>query len=229
MRPTIFLFDIDGTLITINRTGRAAMERAFGRYFGVSEDVFADFSFAGMTDRAIVRAGIERLIGESSDALVDQLMNDYARNLAENLQAENEYRLHRGVNEAIEIAESRPESALGLGTGNLRAAAKAKLEPFGLFDRFTFGGFGCEHEDRAAVLRFGAERGARLLGRAAEECEIIVIGDTPRDVSAGHEIGARVVAVATGPYNAEELRAAGAVHVFRDLEEPEARVILGGV
>lgn len=228
MRPTIFLFDIDGTLITITRSGRAAMESAFARYFGVSEDVFADFSFAGMTDRAIVRAGIERITGEADDALVDRLMEDYARRLALSLDTENEYRLHRGVDEAIAIAESRPKSALGLGTGNLKLAAKVKLDPFGLFDRFRFGGFGCEHEDRATILRLGAERGARMLGYAPEECEIIVIGDTPKDVSAGHEIEARVIAVATGPYSAEQLRAAGAVHVFDELVDAEAQALLRG-
>ena len=237
--PTIFLFDIDGTLITITRAGRAAMERAFTRHFrehrlGEGAEVFADFSFAGMTDRAIVRAGIERMVGAEGEAqdiderLVDRLMNDYAANLAEALSRANDYRLHQGASEAIELAEGRPESALGLGTGNLRLAAKAKLDPFDLYERFRFGGFGCEHEDRATILRLGADRGARLIGRDREECEIIVIGDTPKDVSAGHAIGARVIAVATGPFNKDALREAGALHVFDDLRDAEARAIIAG-
>lgn len=228
MRPTIFLFDIDGTLITITRAGRVAMERAFAEFFGTSGEVFAEFSFAGMTDRAIVRAGIERVTGSCNESLVDRLMNDYAKNLAATLERDNEYRLHRGVSDALEIAERRPNGALGLGTGNLRLAAKAKLDPFGLFERFRFGGFGCEHEDRATILRWGAERGARRLGRAREECDVLVIGDTPKDVIAGHAIGASVIAVATGPYRAMELRRAGAVHVFDDLGDPEVREILHG-
>jgi phosphoglycolate phosphatase-like HAD superfamily hydrolase len=38
----------------------------------------------------------------------------------------------------------------------------------------------------------------------------IAVGDTPRDVAAGHAAGIAVVGVATGSYGVEELRQAGA-------------------
>jgi phosphoglycolate phosphatase-like HAD superfamily hydrolase len=38
-----------------------------------------------------------------------------------------------------------------------------------------------------------------------------VIGDTPRDIACAHADGARSVAVATGPFAVDELRAADAV------------------
>jgi phosphoglycolate phosphatase-like HAD superfamily hydrolase len=38
-----------------------------------------------------------------------------------------------------------------------------------------------------------------------------VIGDTPRDIACAHADGARCVAVATGPFGVDELRAADAV------------------
>jgi phosphoglycolate phosphatase-like HAD superfamily hydrolase len=45
-----------------------------------------------------------------------------------------------------------------------------------------------------------------------------VIGDTPRDVAAAHAIGAEIVAVATGGFDVEALRATGAARVLADLE-----------
>jgi phosphoglycolate phosphatase-like HAD superfamily hydrolase len=45
------------------------------------------------------------------------------------------------------------------------------------------------------------------------------VGDTPLDVSAAHAAGAEAVGVATGHYDREALRAAGADHVLGTLAE----------
>jgi phosphoglycolate phosphatase len=47
----------------------------------------------------------------------------------------------------------------------------------------------------------------------------VLVGDTPLDVAAGKAGGARVVAVATGPYRAEELRGTEADAVVEDLRD----------
>jgi phosphoglycolate phosphatase len=52
--------------------------------------------------------------------------------------------------------------------------------------------------------------------------DVVVVGDTPRDVACAHAHGARVVAVATGEYAAGRLRAAGADVVFEDFTDTEA-------
>jgi len=57
----------------------------------------------------------------------------------------------------------------------------------------------------------------------------VLVGDTPLDVAAGRAGGARVVAVATGPYRAEELAGTQADAVLEDLRDTEAALaaILG--
>jgi phosphoglycolate phosphatase len=47
-----------------------------------------------------------------------------------------------------------------------------------------------------------------------------VIGDTPADVKCGRAIGAKVVAVGTGLYSLEELKAANADYLFADFSDP---------
>jgi phosphoglycolate phosphatase-like HAD superfamily hydrolase len=47
---------------------------------------------------------------------------------------------------------------------------------------------------------------------------IYVIGDTPLDIEAAHAIGCRAIAVATGHYDVDALRAAGADTVLETLE-----------
>jgi phosphoglycolate phosphatase len=90
----------------------------------------------------------------------------------------------------------------------------------GIAERFGFGGFGCDHEDRGPLLGIGAARGAARLGVPLAACRIVVIGDTPRDVEAARFIGAISIAVATGPFTREELASSGADHVVADLLDP---------
>ena len=49
-----------------------------------------------------------------------------------------------------------------------------------------------------------------------------MIGDTPHDIACARAVGAMPVAVATGGYSVDQLRAAGADMVFKDLSETAA-------
>ena len=59
-----------------------------------------------------------------------------------------------------------------------------------------------------------------LLGEPLDPRQVLVVGDTPHDVEAAHGAGAVAVGVATGRFDAEALRDAGADHVLGSLEEP---------
>lgn len=224
-RSLILLFDIDGTLITSGGAGRRAIERTFEQLFGV-KDAFAGVVFAGMTDPAILRAGLERIGRPHSAADVERILALYLAVLEEEVARADRYRLHAGVAAALDRAEAEPDCALGLGTGNVEAGARVKLRRVAIADRFRFGGFGSDHEDRAELIRIGAERGAALLGRARPECRVVVIGDTPKDVAAARAIGADSIAVATSMYSVEALAAAGATWAFPDLDGPGALAAL---
>jgi phosphoglycolate phosphatase-like HAD superfamily hydrolase len=129
--------------------------------------------------------------------------------------------VHEGIHAALDAAVSHG-CAMGLGTGNVEVGARVKLARAGLADRFTFGGFGSDHEDRAELIRIGAERGAQHLGRALGACRVVVIGDTPKDVRAAQAIGAESFAVATGPFSTEQLARTAPTHVFEHLGAPGA-------
>ncbi|MFW6202256.1 MAG: HAD family hydrolase, partial [Gemmatimonadota bacterium] len=60
------------------------------------------------------------------------------------------------------------------------------------------------------------------VGRRFEGPEIVVIGDTPHDVTCGRKLGVRSVAVATGRYGDRSLAAAGADVVLPDLSDTDA-------
>lgn len=214
-RPTVVLFDIDGTLLESGGAGRAAMSAAFGRLWGRA-DACANISFGGMTDRAIARQGL-LAVGENVDeARIDQLVAAYLAQLEHTLPR-YPHRVMPGVNVLLDALSERADLALGLGTGNVRAGAFAKLRTASLDAYFAFGGFGCDAEDRAQLLRAGAQRGAERAGAALEQCRVVVIGDTPKDVAAARAIGAEVVAVATGGFDLDTLRATQPDRAVADL------------
>jgi phosphoglycolate phosphatase len=229
MRPekTVLLFDIDGTLLLTGGAGRRAFARAFSDLTGRT-DACEGFSFAGMTDRAIARRGLENVAHAVDEDTIAQLFEYYLRALADELSRTPSYTIMPGVEALLAELATHEGLAIGLGTGNLRRGAEAKLRHGGLWEHFAFGGFGCDHEDRAELLRRGVERGAGVLGVTPSACRVIVIGDTVRDIDAARAIGAACIAVETGCVRAETLRAHGATAVFCDLSNPDALAHLLG-
>lgn len=228
MKPTILLFDIDGTLVTTGGVGHRALERAFEQVYGRS-DAFAHTRFDGMTDRAIVRRGLEAIGRTPTEAAIDAALPVYLEVLAEEVARADprRYRVHPGMTEAVDAALQRG-MAVGLGTGNIKEGARLKLARVGLYERFAFGGFGCDHEDRTELVRRGALRGAQALGLPLEQCRVVVIGDTPKDVTAAMGIGAECIGVGTGSFSPAQLLACGAAHAFVTLAEPGAlEAVLG--
>jgi len=179
-----------------------------------------NFPFAGGTDRAIARAALDGAGAAADDAAIEAMIARYLTHLPGALADNPRYRVLGGVGQLLDALEGRPGYAIGLGTGNVEAGARAKLAHGGISRRFAFGGYGCDHEERPKLIAAGADRGAARLGVPARECRVIVIGDTDRDVSAALAIGAECIGVGTGPFTPAQLRAAGAVSAFDDLEAP---------
>lgn len=222
-RPLVLLFDIDGTLLTTGGVGMRALARAFEELYG-RPDAMSGFRLDGMTDGVIIRQALTAIGQPASSESVEAVLERYLSVLGEEISraSDSAYYLHPGMLEALAAAEQRPQTAVGLGTGNVRAGARLKLERVNVFHRFAFGGFGCDHDDRAELIRAGAVRGASALGAPLSECRVVVIGDTPKDVAAAKAIGAECVGVGTGRFTPEELLAAGAEHAFPSLASPGA-------
>lgn len=220
MKPTVLLFDVDGTLVTTAGAGRHAIERAFETKYN-RKDACSQFRMDGMTDRAIVRSGLVYIGEPCSEEAIDELLRVYVQELEDEVARADlsRYRVHFGMREALDVARKEKNVALGLGTGNIREGARVKLSRVDLYDYFGFGGFGCDHESRSELIRCGAQRGADSLGVPLAHCRVVVVGDTPKDVAAAAAIGAESIGVGTGSFTPEQLTAAGATAAFLNLQE----------
>jgi len=228
----VYLFDIDGTLVSAGGAGRRAFERAMADRCGGVDGALAGLRLDGMTDRLIVREALRILDRPFEDAFCDALLERYVEHLATEIHGPG-YAVLPGVVNALEGLRDRG-ALLALCTGNVVAGARLKLARGGLDRYFEWGasavcGFAADGEEREQVVRAALRRAGERLGRALAPREALVIGDTPRDVSAAHAVGIPVLAVATGRYCEAELRETGADHVAPSLADEGAQRVLHGM
>jgi phosphoglycolate phosphatase-like HAD superfamily hydrolase len=215
----VFLFDIDGTLISSGGAGKAALEGALAAEFGIAE-LTGRVEYSGRTDRAIVRDLLAMHHIEDTPENTRRLLNGYLKNLPGSLATSTGLVLP-GIAALLETLSPREDAAVGLLTGNIREGARLKLGHFGLYHHFAFGGFGDDHFCRNEVAREALAAVQKHLNGSFRSDRIWVIGDTPLDVHCARAIGARVAAVCTGWHCREELAAADPDLLLTDLSDPE--------
>lgn len=220
MPHTLVLFDIDGTLLTSASAGRRAIQRAFAAEFS-DLAFFTSVRFDGKTDPQIV-AELYAAAGRPERATAEgteRLLARYITHLAEDVgRPDHRVRALPGVASLLDALHATAGVCVGLLTGNIVGGARLKLGAAGLpFERFRLGAFGSDSAHRPDLPAIAAERAAALFGRVPRGAEVVIIGDTPADVTCGAGIGARAVAVATGAYDQSSLSTAGAAAVFEDL------------
>ena len=183
----VYLFDIDGTLISSGGAGKAAMETALTTAFGVSVNGDA-IPYSGRTDRAIGHDLLRHHgIAETADNW-QKLLAHYLGHLPEMLPRHPGY-VMPGIAALLEQLQLL-NAPVGLLTGNVRDGARLKLSHFRLFHHFAFGGFGDDHHDRDDVAREALAVVHRQFNGSVAADEIWVIGDTPLDVACARAIGA---------------------------------------
>ena len=213
----LLLFDIDGTLVSgATDAHRDAMHEALRSVHSVDPARLGRslLSPAGRTDPEIARtilldAGISaERIDDRADAVQEECCRAYARLCPPDLSST----VVPGAGELIAWLSARPDVKLGLLTGNYQPVARLKLARAGIGSYFPSGqgAFGSDDEDRAGLPAIARRRAGRV-GVPHPRERTLVIGDTPRDIACARADGVRCVAVATGPYRADELSDADAV------------------
>jgi phosphoglycolate phosphatase len=218
----LVLWDVDGTLVQAGEVGRDIFTEAFQAVMGRDADRVAAgmLAMAGRTDPEIaldLLAAHQVAEGETHlDAFSEALVAALAAKAA---LIRERGRALPGAEEALAALGREPGVVQSLLTGNVEPNALLKLASFGLdgYLDFEVGGFGSDHRHRPSLVDVARGKAERKYGTAFDATATVLVGDTPLDVAAGRAGGARVVAVATGPYTVDELEATGPDAVLPDL------------
>jgi phosphoglycolate phosphatase len=212
---TLLLFDIDGTLLLrATREHREALHDGIREVYGVGDPASVNVQAGGRTDLEIARhilleLGVTaRRIDEGLRELRIAATEAFTRRCPADLSST----VAPGMSALLDRLAARPDVRLSLVTGNLEPIAWLKIKRAGLGHRFERGqgGFGSDHEDRTELPAIARRRaGSDRTPHPAERT--VIIGDTPRDIACARADGARIIAITTGPFSAEELQEADAV------------------
>ena len=220
-------FDIDGTLLTTARAGAAALEDAAEDLCGARPDL-SRMKTAGFTDGEIAQAVLSRCDRQPpSRARVNEFLRRYEHHLPGRLPL-RQGRVLDGVLDLLESLTDAPEVVCLLLTGNTERGAMGKLGHYGLAGYFDGGAFCTGPEGRAAIARRARELVARRLDGPADPERFYLVGDTPSDVQAGNQVGARTIAVASGAFDLATLSATGPWRAFETLPDPHGFARLVG-
>jgi len=221
----LFLFDVDGTLLTARGAGRVALGRALERTWGIAGPIDR-YDFRGKTDPRIVvdlmrEAGVP---GPLVAARLRACLEVYVQELEALIGNGYPVRLMPGVAELVQALAERRDALVGLLTGNIEAGARVKLGPTGLWPLFRLGAYGSDDPDRNRLPAIACARARALLGHDVPFDRVTIIGDTPLDVACARGCGATAVAVATGFHPIDDLAACQPDLLFADFSDVAATV-----
>jgi len=215
----LYLFDIDGTLLLTGGAGPRAINSIFIERYDL-DGAMDHISPGGKTDPQIIREIFAtRLDREVEDAEVDDILREYVPRLRHEIGRSDNFRTMPSIDEAIGFLDSYTDATLSIATGNIQGGARAKLEHIGMWQRFVGGGFGDDARERWGLVATAIDRAREHTPREMSNEEIVVVGDTPRDISAARHCGIMVIAVATGRPNRDELLRCEPDAVFDTLAE----------
>jgi phosphoglycolate phosphatase-like HAD superfamily hydrolase len=216
----LYLFDIDGTLITSGGAGETSYREAVEEFCGTLAPL-EGLNFAGNTDTGLARNILSAAGMEPSQENVVALLDSYLGKLAERIHL-HEGRLLPGIIALLDRMKERPDCVLALLTGNLAVGAEVKLTHYGVWHYFGFGAYADDHHLRNELGPVAQARALEEHGEEFSPDRIYVIGDTPRDIECGKAFGALTVGVATGKYSREELDSHDPDFLFDDFSDPDA-------
>lgn len=204
----LILFDIDGTILRVDRSITRGLTGYLIKNVLGSCVELEGFDLHGKTDRQIMRelssiAGLAEGHTDEQQAAMEQAIVEHWRT---HLRP-GTVTVLPGVRNLIERLYVRSDVALGLLTGNLEAGARLKLGVVGLNEYFPFGAFGSDAELRSELAELALKRACEHYGRPFDRSSTLVIGDSHRDIECARSASMRVLAVATGNLDAEQLAA----------------------
>lgn len=222
----LILFDIDGTLLLTGGIGRKVMQQAgsamLGRPFNAD-----GVDFSGRLDPLILADLLANNGIEPSEDQIERFREHYILTMTHAIQTSGTVSPLPGAIDLVRAVGQTKGLTTGVLTGNYKPTGLAKLRAAGWTDHaFAISVWGDESPSRPhsrdQLPAVALSKYRQLLNKPIDGSAAVVIGDTIHDVACAQAHGCLAIAVATGTYSAQQLRAAGADLVLDSLADTQA-------
>ena len=219
MKKLLFLFDIDGTLLSPASLSRKLLNEAITEITGFLPDLqYKDV--AGCTDPSIVEKALGKtgIPSMETSELLSRILDYYSEKTEEVFPvSEKPFVYEDAVVFLDKVVASG--SAVGLMTGNINRVAKVKLHRFNLWSTFPFGVFGDDVAEKSIMPRIAQERAWDFYRQAFRLEHMIIVGDTSSDAYAAAENGSRSIIVCRKPEHRDEIISAEPGQIVDTLDD----------
>ena len=212
------LFDIDGTLINVFNSHRNAFRHAFKKILNLDFSL-EEWTYSGCTDLQIIHEFMDSNGVKKKPEVIEKIVRCMIDYFME--QDLSKAVMFPGVTRLLKELSERDDVILALLTGNIEEIAYAKLRHFKIDEYFLFGGFGGTTPVRSELVDFARKEAEKHHKIKIGRKDIIIIGDTPRDIEAARKARIKVIAVSTGNYDRGQLRDEKPDYLFENLEDTE--------
>jgi phosphoglycolate phosphatase-like HAD superfamily hydrolase len=220
----LLLFDIDGTLIDVDRAESEAFSQAFEEVTGL-RGINTDWSsYLNYTDTGVVEEVFRyRLDREPAEHETRELLKSFVHILEGKLQRYSELnREIAGARGFLEQLHGSGGYSMALATGCIEKSARLKLSFFDMNRFFPCGGFSDNAITRVDILSAALDAASAHYRRAFAPPEAIYIGDRGMDADAALSMGMGFVGVTRSGEDRGKMEALGVAHIFTDYTDRSA-------
>lgn len=213
----LVIFDLDQTLVDFISVHDEATQELFQKFFGVDARLTEiDFAGRSLTDNFLELARLKGIPEDRVSRISRELLENYERIFGERLPQDSSKHILIGVRRLLEEI-SKTDDFVVLYTGDSAGIVDRVLSATGLGKYFRFCVYGTEAQTRVGMVRLAVEKAERITGKKFRGKDVVIIGDSLRDVESGKQLNAKIIAVATGLHPEEQLSPRKPDYLFRNL------------
>lgn len=220
----LVIFDLDQTLVDLINIHDKVTQTLFKGQFGVDARLTdIDFTGKSLLDNFKELARLKKIERKNFDAKSSGLLGKYEDIFEKAIPADGSRYVLPGARELLSGLK-RANQFIVLYTGGSRRIGEAVLRITGLKEYFELRFYGTEVKERLEMVQMAIRQAERISGRKFKGKDVVIIGDSIRDVDCAGAIDGYAIAVATGFHSLEQLKERGADLVVDSLRDWEKLV-----
>jgi phosphoglycolate phosphatase len=226
----LVIFDLDQTLVDLISVHDATVQELFKSYFGVDASLREiDFAGRSLTENLAELARLKGITHSEFTEKSKSLLESYEQIFQAKIPPVASNYILPGVKPLLDELSKTPNLVV-LYTGDSPGVTQRVLEVTGLGKYFKFSVYGTEANSRIELAKMAIKKAEQLTGDRFKGKDVVIVGDSVRDVECGKQLNALTIAVATGFHSEEELLSKKPDYLFKNLEDySKVLKIIGGL